>query len=210
MEDGGLQAVVREALLILEDDVGLERVELAWPDEKCHDPEQEFELVRLGLEVPGPIRAFAPSCIERMHSDLRVVLVAEVRGVAGVVVVAVREHNELQSPGSASRVFEFCVKGLAFFRGAAVDQDEAVDRRNQVAVRTTKADDPNHRCHLVSASVRVSHAKLIITSKPVTKKLGTSVKAGSQVCHAVSGWRGGPMALISAALGAALPCRVSK
>src|SRR5664279_3405323 len=176
MEDGGLQTVAREVLLILEDDVGLERVELARPDEECHDPEQESEFVRLGLEVPGPIRAFDSSCIVGMHGDFRVVLVAEVRSVAGVVVTAVREHNEPQSPGSASRVFEFCVKGFAFFRGAAVDQDEAVDCRDEVAVHTTKADDPNHRCHLVSASVRVSHAKLIIASKPMTKKLGTRLK----------------------------------
>src|SRR5664279_421186 len=78
-----------------------------------------------------------------------------------MVVVAVRYHDESQSPGFASRVFEFSVKGFAFFWFAAVDQDEAVDCRNEVAVHTTKANDPNHRCHVVSASVRMSQARRV-------------------------------------------------
>jgi hypothetical protein len=49
-----------------------------------------------------------------------------------------------------------------------------------------------------------------IASTPVTRKLGMTVSAGSQPCHADAGSQGGPIALITSPLGATLPCCVSK
>jgi hypothetical protein len=49
-----------------------------------------------------------------------------------------------------------------------------------------------------------------IDNIPDNNRFGTIVKTGKQACQTVSGWQGGPMALINKPSVGALSCKISK